>query len=254
MKIKVVSLNLWLGGILFDEAINFLKQQDADVVLLQEAYNGEDPSLDRQYRSMQMLGEALEYEYSDFVPDYRDLDRTDGKAQRGNAILSKFPITARDAVFFDWSYSETYRDIMGHYHECPRDLQRVALDTPIGEVNLYNIQGVWDLDGDNYSDQRRNMAKVILDFTKGKPNVILGGDTNAKQTNQAILDVEKQLKNVFGRELTSSFNMRRKDNPGYATAAVDTFFVSPNIKVIEYTCHDVDISDHLPLSAVFEIN
>jgi endonuclease/exonuclease/phosphatase family metal-dependent hydrolase len=253
MTIKIVSLNLWLGGILFDGVVEFLKSQDADVVVLQEVYNGEDPSLDRQFRSMQILQEQLGYAASDFVADFRDIERAEGKAQRGNAILSKFPITQRDAVFFDKPYSEEYRDVPGNYHNCPRDLQHVVLDTTAGEVNIFNIQGVLDLDGGNYSQQRKNMAEQVIKAVSGKPNVILAGDTNAQQTNTAILDIEKHLHSVFGRELKSTFNMRHKDNPGYATAAVDAIFVSSNIRVLSRECPDIDISDHLPLVATLEI-
>ena len=254
VPIKFVTLNLWLGGILFDDAITFLKAQDADIVVLQEVYNGTDATLDKQYRSMQVLEEELGYAYNDFVADFKDLDRTDGKAQRGNAILSKFPIVQRDAIFFDQPYSETYRDLPGHYHECPRDLQHVILKTPTGELDVFNIQGVWDLDGDNYSTQRRHMSEVVIEAIKDKKNVILAGDTNAKPTNQAIVEIERYLHNVFGHSLTTSFNMRRKDNPGYATAVVDMIFVSPHIVVRDPVCHDVDISDHLPLSASLEIS
>jgi endonuclease/exonuclease/phosphatase family metal-dependent hydrolase len=52
---------------------------------------------------------------------------------------------------------------------------------------------------------------------------------------------------VFGEELKTTFNMKHKDNPGYATAAVDMMFISPDIKVSEKACPEVDVSDHLPL-------
>ncbi|HEY8999570.1 MAG TPA: endonuclease/exonuclease/phosphatase family protein [Candidatus Saccharimonadales bacterium] len=253
MKLKLVTLNLWFGGTMFDEIVAFLKVQDADVVVLQEAYNGEDVSLKPQYRSMQELRKRLGYPYDNFVADYLDFDDAEGKAQRGNAILSKFPITASDAVFFVGEYTEEYRNVDGKYDTCPRDLQHVALQTPAGEVNVFNIQGVWDLNGENYSPQRKHMAEVVIKAIEGKPNVIVAGDTNAKQVNQSIKDIEEHLQSVFGEELTSTFNMRHKDNPGYATAAVDAIFISPNIKVLEKSQPDVDLSDHLPLTATLEI-
>ena len=199
---------------LLDEIIEFLKTQKADVVVMQEAFNATDPSVDRQYHSMEILAEELGYEYSDFVADYRDFDRTDDKAQRGNGILSKYPIVGRDAKFFVRPYTEEYRDVEGQFPDCPRDLQHVVLETPAGEVNVFNIQGVWDLDGDSYSDRRRHMAEVVIEAVKDKQNVIVAGDTNAKQTNQAILDIEQHLVSVFKRDMTTTFNMRHKDNPG----------------------------------------
>ena len=251
MVIKIVSLNMWLGGILMDDLLDFLKYQDADIVALQEVYNGTDGSLERQYRSMEILKKALGYPYENFAPDFRDYERTNGKAVRGNAILSKFPILSYDVTYFGAPYSESaYRDVPGNYHNCPRNLQHVVLDTVAGNVDVYNIQGVWDLDGDNYSEPRKNMSKTVLSAVKEKANVILMGDTNAKPGNKAIKAVEQELKSVFEDSVTSTFNMRRKDNPGYATAAVDMVFVSKNIEIIDRKCDDVDISDHLPVSAV----
>jgi endonuclease/exonuclease/phosphatase family metal-dependent hydrolase len=97
------------------------------------------------------------------------------------------------------------------------------------------------------------MAKAVVKMIKGKKKVVLGGDTNARPTNQAIRDIEQHVVNVFGHELANTFNMRRKDNPGYATSVVDMLFVTPNIRVLSKQRHDVDVSDHVPISAVLEI-
>jgi endonuclease/exonuclease/phosphatase family metal-dependent hydrolase len=253
MKIKVACLNLWLGGILMDEVIEFLRQQNADIVLLQEVYNGTDKTLDRQFRSMEVLHDALGYKYGDFVPDFLELDRVPKNAQRGNAILSRFPITARDAQYFYGEYSETFHDIIGPYDELPRNLQHIVAQTSAGEINVFNFHGIVDMDGDNYSPARQKMSQVILGAIKGKEYVILGGDTNATPGNQAIKDIEEKLASVFAGELKSTFNMRHKDNPGYATSVVDMLFVSPDVKILQHSCPNVDISDHLPLVAEFEI-
>ena len=47
--------------------------------------------------------------------------------------------------------------------------------------------------------------------------------------------------------------MRRKINPGYATAVVDMVFASSRLKILDHQCPDVDISDHLPLVVKIEI-
>jgi endonuclease/exonuclease/phosphatase family metal-dependent hydrolase len=253
VSIKVVSLNLWLGGVLFDGIVDFLSQQDADIVLLQEAYDGTDLGLPEQYRSVQALQAHLNYPYEDFVADYLDFDRAAGKAHRGNTILSKFPIRERGAIFFNNPYSETYRDVPGNFHTCPRDLQQVTIDIPQGPLHVFNMQGEWDLDGDSYSLQRQQMSNTIIQAVTGKTHVILGGDTNAKPTNQAIRRIEEHLTSVYGQELQTTFNMKRKNNPGYATAAVDMFFVSRDIQVLSHSCPNVDISDHLPLVATIDL-
>lgn len=246
MILKFVSLNIWFGGLLLEPLLQFLEQENADIVALQEVYDSNDTTLPLQYRSIDCLKERLQYPYIDFAPEFLDLDRTAGKAQRGNAILSKLPIQNRQVTFFGSTYSETYRETPQNASACPHNLQHVVLSSASQDINVFNMQGVWDLDGDNYSNERRRMSEVMIEATKGLPNVILTGDTNAKPSNQAIRNIT-HLTSVFGDDLKTTFNMQRKDNPGYATAAVDMIFVSPHITVLERSCPDVDISDHLPL-------
>ena len=81
----------------------------------------------------------------------------------------------------------------------------------------------------------------------------MAGDTNAKASNVIWQRLEEHLKSVFGWELKTTFNMRHKDNPGYALAAVDLMFISPNIAVIDKAALDADVSDHLPLVVTLDI-
>lgn len=252
MKLKVISLNIWMGGNLFAEALEFLKQQDADILALQEVHDSSDQNLAEQHRTFSVLKAALGYEHADFVPAFIN-NLEVGKVPEGNAIFSKYPITARDHVFLNEPFNDNYYEIPENYASQPHTLQHVVIQTAVGDINYYNVHGVWDLDGDNYSDRRQQMSRVILDQVKGQKNIILGGDTNAKPTNQAMLNIAAAVPSVFGTTVKSTFNMRRKDNPGYATAAVDMLFASPNIKVLQKDVPDVDISDHLPLIVTFSL-
>jgi endonuclease/exonuclease/phosphatase family metal-dependent hydrolase len=253
MTVKVVCLNLWLGGRLMDGIIDFLRQQDADILLLQEVFASDDPKAPANYRSLETITEQLPFRYSDFAPALVD-NMPEGKVLSGNAVLSKFPIIDKDVIFFRESFSERpHPEDPQYMPSSPRNLQHVELETPAGKLNVYNFQGVWDLDGDNYSDRREEMSQKIITAVEGKKNVILAGDTNAQPTNKAMKDIEQHLRSAFGTELKSTFNMKHKTNPGYATARVDMIFTSPGIKALEKQCHDVDVSDHLPLSATLEI-
>ena len=115
------------------------------------------------------------------------------------------------------------------------------------DLDLFNLHGVWDLDGDKFSLMRQVMSSHILEAVKDKKRVILAGDMNARPTNKAITIIGEHLESVFGNKLTTTFNMKHKDKEGYASSAVDMMFVSPSVQVIEHSCLDVDISDHLPL-------
>lgn len=255
MRLKFISLNAWIGGVLFDEIVTFLRKEDADVVVLQEVLEGTDRSLPVQYQTVTALQEQLKYPYQDFEASC--IDRFPwGDIPNGNAILSKFPIIDRGATPLDGHLdSDRPREPFApdSWPVTPRTVQHVTLNTPAGEVNVFNFQGVWDLDGDNVSPQRQKMVDALLSATADKRNVILAGDTNAKPTNPAMKPLENNLTSVFGTSLISTFNMRRKTNPGYGTAAVDMIYTSRNLRVIEKHCPDIDVSDHLPLVATFEI-
>lgn len=253
MKVTFVCLNLWRGGELFDEILDFLARENADILALQEVNNSSNPRLADKYRSIETLQKHFNYPFCDFAPAVLDRHPI-GKVPHGNAILSRFPIKSRNVLFFNEPFGE--RDPLDPktFPTTPRNLQHVVLSTPTGELNIFNFQGVWDLDGDNFSEARQNMSNQIIKAIRGKSNVIVAGDTNAKHTNPAMRAIEKHLMSVFGDELVTTFNMRRKDNPGYATAAVDLIYVSKDINVIKCDCPDVDISDHLPLTATFEID
>lgn len=254
MEIKVISLNMWWGGHLFSQILEFLKRENADIVMLQEVYNASDSSLKPAYRSMQVLAEELDYEHAAFVKAYTEAAEA-GKLPHGNAVLSRFPITHNELRLMSEVQDPDfeYKDIPEHWPILPSPLQLVELDTPAGKVTVCNVHGVWDLDGDSYSEKRQHMSQVMLETTRGRNRLILAGDTNAKSTNRAMRELEPQLVSVFGTDLKTTFNMQRKDNPGYATAAVDLMFVSPDVKVISKDVPDVDISDHLPLVVTLEI-
>jgi endonuclease/exonuclease/phosphatase family metal-dependent hydrolase len=250
MLVKVLSLNLWQGGKLFPAIIDFLKTEKPDILLCQEVYNapGARPE---NHRSVEVIQQHLAFPYYDFEPMFIDVE--EDRVDCGLAVFSKYPVADRHITFFIGEYSERVESNAEAWATSPRMLQHVVLDTPGGQLNVFNMHGVWDLDGDNFSERRRKMRDTLLQAVKGKSNVILAGDSNAKPTNPAMQALEKPLQSVFGAELTSTFNMRRKDNPGYATAAVDLMYVSPSIRVLDKSCPDVDISDHLPITATLVI-
>ena len=266
MKVKFLCLNLWQGGNLMDDILAFIKKEDPDILVLQEVYDGHNPSWDRQYRSMDVLRKELNYQYSHFAKSYLD-NRDIGKVDYGNAVFSKFPIKDSNFIFYDIPYRDDYVESFENFPLASRNLQQVTLDVSGKELSIFNTQGIWGKDGDD-NERRFQMIETIISQIKGKKNVIVAGDFNFKDTTQAIANLEKYLVNIFKGEAQTSFNIKRKINAGvasfaafarpqevtgYAQAVVDMVFDSRNIKVLEHRYVQVDISDHLPLLAVLEI-
>lgn len=247
MAFKIISLNLWHGGELLPAILDFLKTENADVVALQEVYGSDDKDLPAKFRSLEALA-PLGYAHHDYAPAYLER-RDEGLMPQGNAVISRFPIIGRSASFMYQPTRAEYVDEPDQYPILPRVLQTVRIETPDGELNVYNLHGVWDLDGANYSPARQKMTQVIIDEIKGRQNVILTGDSNATAGNPMMTEISRHLKNVFEPAPKSTFNMRQKTEPGYATAAVDIMFASSDFKVLACDCPDVDVSDHRPLVA-----
>ena len=266
MKLKFLCLNLWQGGNLMDDIIEFIKKEDPDIIAFQEVYDGHDKGWDRQYRSMDVLKKELDYSYYHFAPAFLD-NRDIGKMEQGNAVFSKFPIKGNNIIFYDSPYREDYEESFENFPTTPRNLQQVVLNVDNKEFNIFNTQGIWGKDGKD-SERRFNMSNIIISQIKDKNNVILAGDFNLQDTTEAMSNIEKYLRNVFKGEAETSFNIKRKINAGvksfasfarpelasgYAKAVVDMVFISKNLKIVDHKYCQVDISDHLPLLVTLEI-
>lgn len=249
MSFKFICLNLWQGGKLFDEIVSWLREERADIVALQEVYESSDRSLERRYRSLAELKRALGLPYGCFAPAF--MDYREEVAEMGNGVLSKFPVKAGRTVFYDVPYDSHFTE-NEDFIQAPRNLQHVRVEVGGDVVNVFNTQGIWGRDGDD-NKRRLNMARIIVKEIGDKKNVVLAGDFNVKEDTEAVATIENRLLNVFKGELKSSFNMKWKDNPNFATAVVDMIFVSQDVKVIQHYVPSVSVSDHRPLVAVLEV-
>lgn len=244
MQFKLVNLNTWLGGKLFDQASAFLQQESPDIITLQEVYNGTDSKLPKNLRTILEI-KKLGYTYFSFSPCFQD-ESTQGKLDRGNAILSRFPIVSTHSIFYDRPYG-VYSELNSQdFPFFPSNLQYCQIQIEDKTVNVFNTQGIWGLDGKD-SKRRLAMSNTIVTAIKDKEHVILAGDFNVRPNTKTIGQIEEHLQNVFKDESKSTFNMKRKNIPGYASAVVDMIFVSRDIEVVSHDCPEVDISDHLPL-------
>lgn len=250
---KIINLNVWIGGKLFDSMLDFLSNEQADIVLLQEVYNSSDSSLDRQYRTFTVLKENLGYEFGAFAPAFLE-EMGEHTFDQGNAILSHFPLTELPTTWYDVPYG-TRIDDWEHFHVTPRCLQHVVADIDGRSLHLLNTQGIWGEDGED-SDRRLKMADQILKEAGDHTPLVLAGDFNVRYQTETIAKLEKKLGNVFKNDVKTTFNLKHKDLtkfPGFADAAVDGIFVTSDINIVEKRVPDVDVSDHVPMVVEIEL-
>lgn len=251
MQVKFLTLNIWFGGKLFNNITSFIKKENPDIITFQEVYDGKNPYLEKRFQSYTLLQKVLGYQFVNFAPAFEEVLDV-GNIEWGNAVFSKYPLISSENIFFDIPYAKNYHNTMKGSEFSPRNMQHVTLHADGKEIHVFNIHGIWGLDG-NDNPRRRAMGEVIINHIRDKQHVILSGDFNLKPNTQTVYTIEKHLNSVFNNELQTTFNMKYKTNPGYATAAVDMIFVSKNIRVVKKLCPQIDISDHLPLIAFFEI-
>src|SRR3989344_8035331 len=252
MKAKFICLNLWGGGILIDNILDFLSIEKPDILAVQEVYKEADSSKNiKIYNSLDLIINNSGLKYLSFAPTYKTL-KTSVIVEHGNAVFSRFPIISTDATFYDLPYDGNFKEPEKDFSSCPRNLQHVVVRINERIINIFNTHGIWGFD-DEDTERRLNMSNKILEETKDFKNVILAGDFNIDMKSQTIKNIEKNLNNLFLKEFESSFNLKYKNGAIFSKLAVDTVFVSHDINIIEKRSSKADVSDHLPLIMTFEI-
>lgn len=252
MQLKLVCLNLWFGGKLFDHVVDFIRKENPDILALQEVMKSDDLKEPKNYRTLEELQKIFQYPFCENAPTFVGTRPDMPKAEFGNAVLSKLPVIGSEVTFFDVPYSADY-DEMHDFSFSPRNLQHVEINAGGKILNVFNTQGIWGFDGDD-NERRLKMSDIIREKYHGKQNIILCGDFNTQEHTRSMTNFEKDLKNVFKGELNNTFNMRHKPaGSGFANAVVDMIYVSPEIKVLQHYSTDEDVTDHVPLLALLEI-
>jgi endonuclease/exonuclease/phosphatase family metal-dependent hydrolase len=249
MKIKFLNLNIWYGQLL-DSIVKFIKQENPDIISLQEVYDGKGMSPE-WLNSWNILKKELDYKYTSFAPAFYIIEKGI-KINQGQAILSKYPIIKEEVFFYDVPYGK-FAFPAEDFSLVPRNLQHVILEFQGEKLNVFNTQGIW---GKNFLDNERRikMSEKIIKQVKSKNHVILSGDFNVVPKTKTIQNIEKLLKNPFKDKINTTINLKRMNKTiNEEKSILDMVFVSQDIKISDSYCPSVDVSDHMPLVIVFEI-
>ncbi len=256
MRIKLLTLNIEHGGKLFDNIVRLVEEQEPDIVLFQEVYDSNLEERERRFRAFTEFGDVFKdrLPFKAFQSACFFVTEIDEGAEHGNALYSKFEIISNTKTELSVPYTVVDEKGVDDYSIHPAITQNVELAIGSQKLFIYNIHGLWGRDGLD-SAPRAEMAHRIASSIDGKSNVILAGDTNFVMDAVETVKIleEAGVKNIFGKDLVSTFNMKYKTNPGYATAAVDMIMIGKGIRILEKECLQADVSDHFPLIATFEL-
>ena len=229
-------------NMLVTNTIGWLKQNDADILCLQEFFDDEDSDI---YNTVNALTKDTGYQHH-FV--YKD--QVKNRTRRGLIILSKFPIVDRGTIFTSQNHynGAIYADIQtaqGTVRIINVHLESMRLSTLkrsiFGALSAYK-RGI--------ATHARQTDQLIAFIQKSPHPVILCGDLNETPYSYVYHQLGVVMNNAFeeaGQGLGVTYLGRR-----LSFLRIDQQFATPGLRVLRYTTHhDITFSQHLPIEASY---
>jgi endonuclease/exonuclease/phosphatase family metal-dependent hydrolase len=247
---KIVTLNIWNGGKFFEAMRDFLVSEQADIYFLQEVYNGHGKQLENRFRTVELLHEALPEYFLNHAPAYFDTRKVEGNIDDGQLILSRWPLEKTENLPLDLPYAGYDQEAMTDFQNFPSSIQKAQITVDGTTITLLNVHGPVNLNGAENDHRRQKLIQLILNNVT--EYTVVGGDFNMQPQTECLQLLSPVLQSVFGASLPTTFNLAAKDLtkfPGYATAAVDMLFTTPNFQIVNQKAWlEATVSDHIPLS------
>lgn len=225
---KLISLNIE-NDKHFDRVIPFLKQEDADIICLQEVLS-KDISFIEQELGLKAHFVPMIVEYHAFANRYED-------TAKGIALLSKHPITEFD--FFNY-YDKAQSD------NRPRDFNHVVISALIQNMRICTTHLTWTPDGHADEFQRKDTQK-LLEYLNRFDSLVLCGDLNAPRGREIFSTINERYIDHIPQHYTNSLDDRYHRQQGL-NLMVDGLFSTKDLEVTKVTLID-NLSDHMAIVA-----
>jgi endonuclease/exonuclease/phosphatase family metal-dependent hydrolase len=241
---KLLQLNEW-GGRLENQILDLLRQEDTDIVCLQEAVDAPgDAALSVATHTLQTAAN-YPHAFSSPVFSFKLMNKT---ATFGNAIISRLPFIDTHTIFTNLSYKEDFDFDSDDYNI--RNLQHAIIEIAGQPVNLLNHHGHHvrqHKEGD--AETMRQMTQIAAYVKTLSGPVILAGDFNLAPHSKSLEVINKLLTNLsvsHKLETTRTFLTHKKE-------VCDYIFVNSEVRVKDFRALDDLASDHKALLLDFEV-
>ena len=223
-------------------AINWIKQDNADILCLQEFFDDQDSDI---YNTVENLTDTTSYT-THFV--YKD--QVKNKTRRGLIILSKFPIEDKGVIFTSQNHynGAIYADVR----------------TPQGIVRVVNVH----LESMRLSSRKRNpfaalvaykrgivthakQTEDLISFLRQSPyQLVLCGDINETPYSYVYHQLASVLHNAF-EEAGQGFGVTYLGK-NLSFLRIDQQFYSSDFDILRFVTHkDITFSQHVPIEASY---
>ena len=244
MQIALMSWNLWHGQFL-DDIIDFINEQDADIIALQEVVDapGQPPMAPR-------IAEATGYRFVHFKAFTND--RHDPPDEQGNTVLSRFDITEASAHFLS-----TLDEYEGTSETDPRIAVKACVQGAGSGLTVLNTHLAHTTDLTSCPVRLRQIDRLLA-LVEPRQTVLMG-DFNVEPGSEELRRVSRVMVNAdpdptrptaFLYEHDKSDGDPAETEPEYR---IDHIFVTADIRVRSFAVLETRASDHYPVMAVIEV-
>lgn len=258
MQLKILQLNLW-AGIKFSHIKDFLQSNDFDILCFQEVtgqnmQNANAKSERDLFQALQML---LGTTHKSELAIAMHFTSDPVHAYQGNAIFYRndFTLVGKNTLTLSHGI-DPFPSERKTYEEVGRNALHLTLSKEGKTFDVLTTHLPWAKSPIEEPHQTEQNAKLIAYLQQLQHSFILAGDFNLTPDQPTVLKLEKYARNLT-KEYGITNTLDRKSHKIFQTLpqgiAVDYIFVSPQIKVHDFTVIDEGLSDHLGLVVTVEI-
>lgn len=264
---RLICLNVALFETNNHKLFKFLKQQNADIICLQEIADSTDGLVSADYISKELVDKATDHlKHSFFTPNslMKDFHQKSfhkkeifyfdfgGWIVSGNYIKTKYKILKAGGIFLKNKYRKI-TDWENWPSNETKSVQVVDLDLgKSGKLRVLNYHGIWTKEKVGNQETLR-ACQEINDLAAGVeyPSIIVGDFNLFPDTDS--MKVFKEFKSLVDEYSIKTTRPKINELSSLKRNIVDYILISNKIKINSFKVLDSDVSDHLPLILDFEI-
>jgi endonuclease/exonuclease/phosphatase family metal-dependent hydrolase len=237
--IKFISVNIERDKH-FDTVLPFLKEQDPDVVCLQEVFEKDIPRFEEE------LGMRGFYATMFLWP--RVMGDMEGVSM-GVAILTKLPVIGTLSQYYK-SDPLHLGIFTGNDNETEaRVLLSTAVDVSGVRYTLGTTHFTWTPHGSVDDRQRRDLKSLFGKTDEFKDGIVFAGDFNAPRGRETFDEIAKRFKDNIPTDYVTSLDPKLHRAPeDVKYLMVDGLFSTPEYDVSDVALH-FGVSDHAAIVA-----
>tara|TARA_R110002073_G_scaffold139232_2_gene289360 strand:+ start:135476 stop:136510 length:1035 start_codon:yes stop_codon:yes gene_type:complete len=237
-NVRKFNIFNWIKDENISSEINsFVKNENPDIVVMQEFKKSKDFNLNYPYH----------YDHHDYSQAYKK------DYPSGLVIFSKYPIINSGAVQFRRFYSSMiFTDIVKNkdtFRVYNFHLESLGVDPNREYFGHKDSQKLFDRLGRSFKTQQTEIETLNAHIANCNYKVILAGDMNNTAYSWTYKNLKGNLQDSYvkrGNGFGRTYNFK-----GFPLR-IDVIFADKKMKIIDHKNYDVHYSDHYPIMATIE--